>query len=137
MPAVVCPACHSKLKAPAALVGKEAACPRCKTQIHVTSGLVRAGLVEESKTHKKLAPAPNAETLEDIALDDTAEQTPLRLPTAEPLAESRTAAPKRGGWLVRTLLFVALAAAGSFAVWMAVGGSLLDVRTSHGIQTRR
>ncbi len=78
MTAIVCPSCNSNLKAPEKLAGKTASCPKCRTAIVVPT-VNQVGLtLSDPKTNRPALPAADAETIETMALEATAEQASLR-----------------------------------------------------------
>jgi Zn-finger nucleic acid-binding protein len=123
MPAVVCPSCRCKLKAPSKLVGKKATCPRCRAAVLVPAAEVASDpVMAETKEHRAPAVAPDAETFEAVALDATAEQSSVKL-TAPPAADQDAPIERRqAGLLIRTAVFLTLASAAAFALWMAIPG---------------
>jgi hypothetical protein len=124
MPAVVCPSCHSKLKAPPQLAGRRATCPRCRMAIVVPPdgrGLTPA--LQETKPYPKAPANPDSDTAESAAAEATAIDIPIGGRSPLESAE-QSAAPARGraGALLRAGLLILLAASGAFALWMASPG---------------
>ena len=135
MPAVLCPSCHSKLKAPAQLAGKTATCPRCRTAVHVPPAGAPVA-VQESK-HPSVPARPAEDTVEVAALDDTALQIPL--PARQTAAPAQAPAPTERGFrgLWQAGLAVALAASATFALWMATPPDRQSSRTPQVVQPQR
>lgn len=137
MPPVVCPSCRCKLKAPAKLIGKKATCPKCQAAILVPAAEVGGDFVSaETKVHRKSVSAPDAETSEALALDATAEQSPLKPAVPTFAGQPAPVERRRGGLLIRAVVFIILACAGGFAVWMAIPQSP-EARGPHPVQPRR
>lgn len=118
MTALVCPSCQCRLKAPEKMAGRSAPCPKCRADV-VVPFVKKVGLVlSDSKTHPLVLPPASADTVEAMALQATAEHTPVKARATDPGSEPARRAG--GSLLVRALAALALASAAGFALWMAV-----------------
>ena len=115
MLAVACPFCHSRLKTPLVKAGVKVRCPKC-----------RGALVfrEDSKSKLPvLAPREaDVDTVESAALEQTAEQTPLKVNQPTVAEKPEPVEERRIGAIPVFMTLVALAGAGAFALWKATGG---------------
>jgi phage FluMu protein Com len=137
MTAVVCPSCHSKLKAPSLRVGLKAKCPRCQSLIHVPAAVTSGkSALEDTKSHRTDRQAADGDTFEAVALDSTAVQAPIKEKNEVVEADSAPETPRRTGFFIRALAFVLVALAGAFAVWMALSETSSVSRRSSAQQSR-
>jgi hypothetical protein len=138
MPAVVCPSCRSNLKAPAHLIGKKAPCPRCQASVSVPFAEKPNGIaLAEMRPNRSVYPAAIADTAQAAALDATAEQKPLKDDAHTAAGKAPATIGKRSVVYLRAAVFVMLAVAGTFAMWMAVGSTAPDARPAKLVQPRR
>jgi acetyl-CoA carboxylase beta subunit len=137
MPAVVCPSCRSKLKAPSKLAGRSAMCPKCQSPVRVpTAERLVAATLDGTERHRFAAPVADGDTVEARALDATAIQVAIAPQEDEAEAEPAPIVRRRGALFLQLFVVAALGVSGAFAVWMAISGASPPTNPSRTVQSR-